>query len=384
MRILIALTYYRPHYSGLTIYTERLAKALAKRGHEVTVLTSQFDKKLPRDEMVDGVHVMRLPVVYRISKGVIMPSMPFRAMKEIRKADIVNLHLPQLDAAPIAVTAKVMGRPVVVTYHCDLLLPPTMINRLANIASDLANHISALSANVIVTNTIDYALASGFLGQYLNKVREVPPPATMPQVSQEKVQNFREKHHIHSHEKVIGMVGRLAAEKGAEYLVRAMPQILEKHPEARVVHVGQYQAVMGEEAYAQMLQPLVYDLGDRWQFLGIVPDEELAAFFQVCDVVAVPSTNSTESWGIVQVESMICGTPAVASDMPGTRRPVQMTGMGKIFPLRDVAGLAESIIEILDHPKRFQGDVPGIRAQFSPETISGKYEEIFKELIGNS
>jgi glycosyltransferase involved in cell wall biosynthesis len=81
---------------------------------------------------------------------------------------------------------------------------------------------------------------------------------------------------------------------------------------------------------------------------------------------------------------MICGTPAVASDMPGTRRPVQMTGMGKIFPLRDVPGLAEAIIDILDHPDRFQGNVPAIRAQFSPEAISGKYEGIFKELIGNS
>ena len=65
------------------------------------------------------------------------------------------------------------------------------------------------------------------------------------------------------------MVGRLAAEKGVEYLVRALPLILEKHPEARVVHVGQYQDVMGEEAYAEMLKPLIEELGDRWQFLGI-------------------------------------------------------------------------------------------------------------------
>ncbi len=39
MKILIGLTYYRPHYSGLTIYTERLARGLAELGHEVTVLT---------------------------------------------------------------------------------------------------------------------------------------------------------------------------------------------------------------------------------------------------------------------------------------------------------------------------------------------------------
>ena len=97
MRVLIALTYYRPHYSGLTIYSERLAKALAARGHEVTVLTSQFDKSLPLEETVDGVRVIRMPVLMRLSKGVIMPSIPFRAWKEIRKADVVNLHLPQLD-----------------------------------------------------------------------------------------------------------------------------------------------------------------------------------------------------------------------------------------------------------------------------------------------
>ncbi|NMB61043.1 MAG: glycosyltransferase, partial [Chloroflexi bacterium] len=72
MKILIELTYYRPHTSGLTIYAERLAEALAKRGHTVTVLTSQFDKSLARDEMMDGVHVVRLPVLLRISKGVVM------------------------------------------------------------------------------------------------------------------------------------------------------------------------------------------------------------------------------------------------------------------------------------------------------------------------
>ncbi|MBT7819657.1 MAG: glycosyltransferase, partial [Chloroflexi bacterium] len=157
MRILIALTYYRPHYSGLTIYTERLARALVDLGHQVTVLTSQFEKELPREEIVDGVKVIRLPVALHISKGVIMPSMPFVAWREIRKADIVNIHLPQLDAAPIALNARILGKPVLLTYHCDLLLPSGFINRLANIASDVANHIASSSAAKIVTNTMDYA-----------------------------------------------------------------------------------------------------------------------------------------------------------------------------------------------------------------------------------
>ena len=110
MRVLIALTYYRPHYSGLTIYSERLAKALAARGHQVTVLTSQFEPDLPEEEIVDGVRVVRMPVLMRLSKGVIMPSIPFRAWKEIQQADVVNLHVPQLDAAPISVISRLLGR----------------------------------------------------------------------------------------------------------------------------------------------------------------------------------------------------------------------------------------------------------------------------------
>ena len=55
MKILIELTYYRPHTSGLTIYAERLAKAFVQKGHQVTVLTSQYNKSLPREELLDGV-----------------------------------------------------------------------------------------------------------------------------------------------------------------------------------------------------------------------------------------------------------------------------------------------------------------------------------------
>ncbi|MBX3004018.1 MAG: glycosyltransferase, partial [Anaerolineales bacterium] len=102
MRILTVLTYYRPHTSGLTIYAERLAKALVQRGHEVTVLTSQFEKDLPLEEMQDGVRIRRVPVALRISKGVIMPSLGRLAWQETRKHDALLLHLPQFDAAGLA------------------------------------------------------------------------------------------------------------------------------------------------------------------------------------------------------------------------------------------------------------------------------------------
>ena len=69
MRILIVLTYFQPYKSGLTVYAVRQARALAALGHQVTVLTSQYDPTLPLDEWEAGVHILRQPVALRLSKG---------------------------------------------------------------------------------------------------------------------------------------------------------------------------------------------------------------------------------------------------------------------------------------------------------------------------
>ena len=85
MHILTTLTYYRPHYSGLTIYAERLARALVERGHQVTVLTSRYDRSLPAQEVRDGVQIIRPHVLMNVSKGVLMPTMFYWAWVNIRQ-----------------------------------------------------------------------------------------------------------------------------------------------------------------------------------------------------------------------------------------------------------------------------------------------------------
>src|SRR4026209_1789014 len=103
MKILTVLTYYRPHTSGLTIYAERLARAFAKRGHQVTVMTTQYDSALSREEMVDGVRVVRIPVMGRVSKGVIAPTFGLVATRLVAQHDVVQMHLPQFDAPGVAI-----------------------------------------------------------------------------------------------------------------------------------------------------------------------------------------------------------------------------------------------------------------------------------------
>jgi glycosyltransferase involved in cell wall biosynthesis len=195
---------------------------------------------------------------------------------------------------------------------------------------------------------------------------------------------MRDKAKLQPGERIIGMVARLAAEKGVEFLMEAMSDILKKHPTARVLHVGQYQDVMGEEEYTNKLQPMIKALGDRWTFLGILSPPELAAFYRLCEVTVLPSTNSTESFGIVQVESMSCGTPVVASDIPGVRIPIKMTGMGQLAPPANAQALAESICEVLEHPECYQGDPDEVMKRFSPVHIAEEYEAVFQEVVRSS
>lgn len=381
MRILIGLTYYRPHYSGLTIYTERLARGLARLGHDVTVLTSRFSPDLPEREDQEGVHILRPPVLMHLSKGVIMPTLPAWALKLIREADVVNLHLPQMDAGYVSWMARMMGRPVVMTYHCDLSLPSGVINWVANKGAHLFSHMTALASNNIVTNTRDYAENSVFLRRYLDKMRYIPTPVELPSITEETVRAFKEKFGVLPGQRIIGMNARLATEKGVEYLIESMPEVLARHPNARVLHVGQYQNVLGEEKYAEKLAPLIERLGEHWRFLGVLSPTEQAAFFHTSEVLVLPSINSTESFGMVQVEAMTCGTPAVASDLPGVRCAVQESGMGRIVPPRDPRAIAQALIEILDHPEKYSGDGLAVRQHYASETVARQYEALFKELI---
>jgi len=379
MNVLVALTYYRPWTSGLTIYVERLARGLAARGHRVTVLTSHYDRSLPRVERLDGVRVVRAPVLFRVSKGVIMPTFGLLATRFTRWANVLSIHLPQFDAAGIALRGRLCHKPTVLTFHCDLQLPVGTLNRLVNTVVDTANLAAGTLADAMVSYTQDYATHSAFLSHFTPKVRIIPPPVEMVVPAPADVAAFRQQWGIDG-QRVIGMAARLATEKGVEVLLNALPRVLERYPNARVLYAGQYQNVLGEEEYARCLQPFFEQYHDHWTFLGNLNPQQMALFFSACDMVVVPSLNSTESFGLVQVEAMLCGTPSIASNLPGVRVPPQSTGMGQVVPIGDSAALAEAIIRILDNRERYVRPRAEIEALYSTPHTAELYEQLFEEL----
>ncbi len=379
MRILIALTYYLPHVSGLTIYVQRLARALARRGHSVTVMTSQYERSLPRREKLDEVEILRIPVAFRVSKGVVMPTVGMIATRLAMEHDVLSLHLPQLDAAGIALRGRLMGKPTLLTYHSDLRLPAGAINAVANRVVNAANHIAGRLADAIVAYTQDFADHSPFLSRFREKIRVIPPPVEITPTHDGAADRLAEC--ASRGRPIIGMAARLATEKGVEFLLEALPMVLERFPHAQVLFAGAYRNVLGEEAYARRLAPGLKRLADHWTFLGVLRPDEMTAFYESCDLTVLPSVNSTETFGLVQIESMICQTPVVASNLPGVRQPVLTTGMGEVVPIRDAGALAGAILKVLERPSDYRTDSGAIARKYSPSAVAQQYEDLFQELL---
>jgi len=383
MHVLVVLTYYRPHTSGLTIYAERLARGLASHGHQVTILTSRYNRELPSQQALDGVRIVRAPVLFRISKGVIMPTFGFLAWKYVREADVISLHLPQFDAAGVALRGNLLHKPTVLTYHCDLKLPGGVFNRIVNQVVHGMNNLAGHFTHRVVAYTNDFAQHSPYLQRFRDKRVVIPPPVELPEMKASGIAAFAKMHNPQGKHPVIGMAARLASEKGVEVLLNAFPRILEQYPNARILFAGQYENVLAEESYAQQLDPIIrrYEQKGQWKFLDVLDPVQMAAFYPNLDLLVVPSLNSTESFGLVQVEAMMCGTPCVASDLPGVRQPIAQTGMGEIAPIGDAEGLATAILQVLDHHEAYIRPREEIIERFSTERTVKEYEDLFKHML---
>jgi glycosyltransferase involved in cell wall biosynthesis len=345
-------------------------------------MTTQYDPSLPREETLDGVKVVRVPVIARVSKGVLAPTFGIVATKLVAGHDVVQLHLPQFDAPGVALRARLFGKPAVLTYHCDLLLPPGLFNRFVNLVVKFQNNLAGVLANHIVTYTRDYADHSSYLSRYASKLTPILPPVELPVPPPGAVSAYAEKYRTKDRKPVIGMVTRFASEKGVEVLLDALPRILERYPQAQVLYAGQHQNVMGEQAYFDRLAPKIrtHENAGRWTFLGNLDPIQLAALYPNLDVLTVPSLNSTEAFGLVQIEAMMNGVACVPSALPGVRQPVRMHGMGKVSQVGSAESLAETILEVLGAPVKFRGDIEAVRRAYDPDSIAREYEKLFDRL----
>lgn len=350
MKILFSITYYHPYISGLTIAASRWAEALIAEGKRVSVITMQHDQYLPRTARIGNVMVHRVPWIVSLHKGFISIAWLLSSWRLTGSCDVTVVHLPQFEGVVTALAAKLQGKRVVAVYHCEVVLPEGFINSVIQSLLELSHMVTLLVADSVVTYTRDYEASSQILGLFKRltkrKVIAIVPPIAVPNIYKQTIVDIQKK--VGKADVVIGIAARLAAEKGIEYVLESLP-VIQKHMRGKTVKIviaGPMEPV-GEEAYKEKIMKLVHKLRKHVVFLGSITPREMGSFYQCIDVLALPSINSTEAFGMVQVEAMLCGVPVVASALPGVRVPVTLTGMGTLVPPAKSQLLADAIIKVV-------------------------------------
>ena len=367
--MLIGLTYYYPNLSGLTKYVELLAENLVKKNIEVEVICSKHEKSLKLRESIRGVSVFRVGGL-RLGKGIIMPTYPFLALAKVRKSDVVNCHLPSIESFWLAFWSKIFKRKLIVTYHCFY-----GNNSVSKILINIIHNIVCLFADKIVVNTKDYVIENGLLGFFRKKLVEISPPMETKNANKDEDQEITEKICFKKKEKIIGFLGRISSEKNIELIFETIPFLNRQGINFKIVLAGP-DDVVGEEKYQQKIDRLIKKYKNKVVKIGKIKNP--VAFLTKCDCLVLPSNDRLESFGMVQVEAMRCGTPSVATNLPGMRIPVAESGGGELFKNRDSRDLADKLVTVLKQGKKYYQKRMKLEMFDYKESID-RYEEIFLE-----
>ena len=178
--------------------------------------------------------------------------------------------------------------------------------------------------------------------------------------------------------KLVGFAGRFVEEKGFDYLLKAIPLVVQRMPGVKFVFAGEHRVVY--ESFFERCRPLLDANREHVMMLGLIGEaRKMASFYAMCDAFALPSR--TDCLASVQIEAMLSGTPVVATNIPGAREVVRATGMGRLVEPRNERALAEGLLEVLANPHDYIKPRDHVRAIFGSEKSLSAYEALLQSMI---
>jgi rhamnosyl/mannosyltransferase len=338
MKIFQVNKLYYPWIGGVETIVQDIAEHFnAKDGISVTNLVCQPRGKRQYEE-VNGVPT------YRAGSWGILSGMPisfdfFRLFRKLAKdADLIILSYP-FPLAFVAYWLFARKKKVVVWYYSDIArqkLTKLPFVPFVRFALERADHIFVIGKAIAEHSTT--------LRDFSHKCKVIYygiDPARF-KATNDSLKKAAEIRKTYGGPLVLS-VGRLVYYKGFSYLVAAMRDV-----PAHLVIVGKGPLKESLEAEIEAC-----NLGGKVYIID--PVDDLAPYYQACNVFALPSCEPSEAFGIVQVEAMACGKPVVNTDLPTGVPEVSVDGVtGRTVPIRNVAALAGALREILSDKKEYQ------------------------------
>ncbi len=353
MKILMLTWEYPPRIvGGIARVVNDLSKRLIKDGHEVHVITYK-EGDVPYYENDKGVYVHRVDN-YMINPNNFIDWIMQLNFNMIAKANEIILKEGNFDVIHahdwlVAYAAKTLknsyGTPLVSTIHATEAGRNSGIhNEVQRYVNDTEWLLTYESSEVIVNSNYMKNELQRLFGLPYEKINVIPNGInTTAYTGVEKDYEFRRQYAM-DNEKIILFMGRLVYEKGVQHLISAMPKILDRYHDAKLVIAGK--GGMESELKAQVER---MGLSEKVYFTGYLNARQVSKMYRCADVSVFPSTY--EPFGIVALEAMLAGVPTVVSDVGGLNEIVNHGVDGMKSYAGNANSLADSILELLFKPE---------------------------------
>lgn len=373
MRIAQVCPWFYPHLGGVESHVYSLSAELAARGHTVTVVTTRGGPEDPERERMDGFDVVRVKPRAVAMRTPIAPRI--RAVLRGLPLDLVHAHLPPpMTAHYAADVASERRLPLVLTYHCDVELPPPLGALIEAIYRHSVGSSTLRRATRVIVTTRTYAATSRAVWRYNPIVipNAVDARRFRPDAGGEAA---RERLKIPDGTPIVLLVCRIVPHKGVEHFIEA----------ARSVTGVQF-LIAGEGSELDAMKHLATRLGvdGRVRFLGRISQEALPRLYAAADLFVLPSVSRLEAFGIAALEAMASGRPVVVTDIPGVREVIEEGREGLLAEPVNPQDLAEKIQRLLADPAlRAEMGRRGrekVLSTFTIERVADQIEELYRSV----
>lgn len=390
MKICVTSHTFLPTIGGAELAMHHLSRALTQMGEEVVVFApgNNLVRKFITDYKIKFYPL--IPKGKKYFQGYIFAANLYFLQKRY-KFDLIHVHKAEMGYYATKIR-KLLKVPIIITTHGGDIQSYPEINYGERLNPVLNKRIEYSIKNADLLTAISCSTRKHYLdiGVMQSKIVDIPNGVDINRFD-DKCHDFHDLLSLPKDTKLLLTVGRYHIVKGYEYLIKAMPYIINQYKNVKSVIIGKRLNILkklirelGIEEYVILLDQQSFNLSqDNHKInLNYIPNDELLSAYKSSDIYV--SSSLIEGFPLTMVEAMAAGLPLVATDVPGNKDAVVDGENGFLVPSKDPKALANKITKLLKNSNlriKLSARSKELAKKYDWHIITNQYLKQYKRLV---